>query len=630
MGFAKRLPTPLGQRIANASGALYNRQGREFDVAIGGVPFMLATINDLPQSVETIKVRKDQFDTEDPGEQSLTGWWRRSQASFHEGAGDLYQETTTQTLHPVASNGFYQSSGIDVFTTQGKFTLLKRMVASTGPAASYTRVRSNTNGFSAVGDGALHTASAAAGPFASLHAPATKTIADGLVSNTQFYDVATDGTLYSGTVASPGTATTWPLGGAPTRILWGKNRLWVIGGRNIWQPDLTLAGGTAQNPIYTHPNAGWTFTCMAEGPSAMYFGGHDGFASSVSAVTLDGALTSTPYLTAATTTAVLPDGELVQQLAVVAGEFIAIGTNRGVRVGQINADGSLTYGPLIVEPTNVTSCTAITAQSRYFVVAFAATSGNALAYRIDTATQVSDGVFAYASDIDLGFVGSITSLCGPSSTQLVATGSDGKVYYQSTTQYVDYGFFQSGRIRYRTTEPKYFQFLTVGIEPLKGNIAVSLVKSDGSAYPMGNITTQGALFTDQFQYSGDPMEYASVKLELTPDAPKTGAPVVNSYLLRALPAVKPQRLITLPLMCFDLEQARSGQRYGKTGFSAARLQAMMALEDSADVLTYQDFSGGLGTHQVVIESLKFVNTAPTRGAQGTGGILLVELRTVDA
>ena len=43
----------------------------------------------------------DQFDTEiDPGEQSLSGYWRRSQASFHHGAGYKYEPDRTE-------GGFY-------------------------------------------------------------------------------------------------------------------------------------------------------------------------------------------------------------------------------------------------------------------------------------------------------------------------------------------------------------------------------------------------------------------------------------------------------------------------------------------------------------------------------------------
>lgn len=818
MSFPKKIPFPLSQRIASATSALYSRQGREFDVAIGGVPFMLATSADLTGSVETIQVRKDQVDTEDPGEQSLTGYWRRSQSTFHEGAGNLYQETTlnANSFRPIPGNGFYASSGVSVFE-KGKVTLLKKMKAATVAGGQYSHIRSfainstrtnlSTNpnmeldaagwtvgsgaeavpsvarstarfksgvasllctfnaddgvglppfiqynfattigqvytasaqvyvptgtvaiqiliggvafgvantgalkdqwvrlfvtftatgvtsplqfwpvtptaaaqtfnidevliensailgdyfdgssansawtgttnastsvqtitsgsaSFSAVADGTLHTSTAVSGSYAALHSPAGKVLVDGLISGSSFYDVASDGSLYQGLVSSPGTATTWPCGGSPKRLGWGKHRLWVIGGTKLWQPNLALVGGTSQAPIFTHPNAGWNYTCMAEGPGAMYFGGNDGFSSSIQAVTFDSG-GGIPTLSGATVTAVLPDGELVQELAVVAGQFVGIGTNRGFRVGVVNSDNSITYGPLLVEPTGVSACTSVTSQGRFFVVGFRTTGDNALLYRIDTSVEInaseSTGVFAYAADIDLGFVGAITSVVAASTTQLACTASDGKVYYQSLTEYVDYGYIQSGRIRFRTTEPKTFRFVGLGIEPLQGSIAVSLVKSDLSAFPLGSITTQGQIFTDQFFYGGGPMEFASIKVELTPTANKLAAPVVTSTLLRALPAVRPQRLITLALLCFNSEQSRSGQRYGGQSFAADRLNAMLSLEDGAQVLTYQDFSGALGNHQVTIESMKFASTVPPTGAGGTGGVIVIQLRTVDS
>jgi hypothetical protein len=626
MSIPKRLPFPLSERLTSVTASLYNRQGREFDVAVGGIPFMLATHSETPQGIETIKVRKDQFDTEDPGEQSLTGWWRRSQSSFHEGAGNLYQESNTGS---TPGNGFYDSSGVDVFT-QGKFTLLKKMKTATITGALYTHIRTAAGGvFSAVGDGALHKATAASGSYTSLHAPATKVIVDGLIANTYFYDVATDGTLYEGTVASPGTATSWACGGAPTRLTWGKYRLWVIGGRDIWQPDLTLAAGSTQNPVFTNPNRGWTYTCVAEGPNAMYFGGHDGLTSSIQAITLDGSLTTVPYLSGATTAVVLPNGELVQEIAVLAGQFLGIGTNRGFRIGVINSDGSVAYGPLLIEPTGITSCSAITAHGRFFVVAFATASGNAMAYRFDTSVQVSDGVFAYAADVDCGFAGSITSLT-PNAGLLVATVNNGAVYYQSSTEYVDTGYITSGRIRFRTTEPKSYVFFGLEIEPLQGSVAVQIVKDDGSLDSIGTVTIQGATFTDLFQYSGAPMKFASVKITLAPTADKLNTPVINSHLVKALPAVKPQRLIIMSLLCFDKEQSRSGQRYGGPDFAADRLAALLQLEDEAVPITYQDFVGGVGNHQVVIESLRYTETAPPTGHDGTGGVIEIELRTVDA
>lgn len=71
----------------------YNNTTELYDIAIGGQPFFLNTKDETPYRRVTAKYRKDQYDTtREPGEQSLTGWWVRSQSSFHMGAGIKFFE----------------------------------------------------------------------------------------------------------------------------------------------------------------------------------------------------------------------------------------------------------------------------------------------------------------------------------------------------------------------------------------------------------------------------------------------------------------------------------------------------------------------------------------------------------
>lgn len=794
----ERLPAPLSERLASASQAIYSRLGREVDVAVGGIPFMLATSGDVPQSIETIQVRKDQFDAErDPGEQSLSGWWRRSQSSFHQGAGFLY-EPNTDDPH----NGFWDSENVEVFE-QGELTLLpgverlsesavwsrlrpyvvsgtrtnlctnpsletdatgwtnnanctiarvttKSSVGSaslevtsvggstwsvdapeaaglpsgaysysirvwvpagapplkivsnfvagavstvtddwqtitfrvsggvqlqvqpnTPPAAgvkyyldaalieegnvngsyfdgnstggAWTGTANNSTSTLTIGNGAKQWSGVTDGelnfdgPSGSTHAPAGKTIVDGLVSGTNFYDIASDGTLYQGSTSSPGTATSWPCGNATTRLGWGKHRLWVIGGRRLWQPDLSLAGGSAQNAKFTHPNLGWNYTCMAEGPAAMFFGGHDGNTSTIQAITLDtgGGL---PTLTGASTSAALPDGELVQELAVVAGQFIGIGTTAGFRIGVMEGS-NITYGPLMIEPEGVLGTTALISDGRFFLMAFETGDGLSQVYKVDTSVEVSSGVYAYAKDMqcqrhdvsDTPYAGTITSLAAVQEGLLAAT-SPGLWRELGDGTLCESGYVETSRIRFRTTEPKAYKYVDLDVEPLTGNISVEAVLEGGSTLPLGSMTQQGEIATDSMSWAGDPMRYASLRIEMTRDEEGTAGPTLYSYLIRALPAVAPQHLITLPLLCYDQEQARSGQRYGKDGYSNDRLTALILLERGAQTLVFQDFTTGLGIGMmVVIESLKFIQTTPRDSSNGNaGGILYLQLRTVDA
>jgi len=71
-----------------STNAVWQNTTVSYDTAIGGMPFISA-ISDKDEAIrQTAPFKKDQFDNgQEPGEQSLTGWWLRSQMSFHPGAG---------------------------------------------------------------------------------------------------------------------------------------------------------------------------------------------------------------------------------------------------------------------------------------------------------------------------------------------------------------------------------------------------------------------------------------------------------------------------------------------------------------------------------------------------------------
>jgi len=118
----------LGRSIAVdvgvvSSTAIWQNTDMSYDVAVGGLPFIYAINDSRPYVRQTAPFRKDQFDNgTEPGEQSLTGWWIRSQMSFHSGSGIKFFDPAT-----TDENGHYRfadSKGIDVWT-KGEATLLK-------------------------------------------------------------------------------------------------------------------------------------------------------------------------------------------------------------------------------------------------------------------------------------------------------------------------------------------------------------------------------------------------------------------------------------------------------------------------------------------------------------------------
>ena len=130
-------PTPDNPSLARAiatdigivsDGAIWQNTDINYDVAIGGLPFIYAINDARPYVRQTAPFRKEQFDNQtEPGEQSLTGWWIRSQSSFHGGTGIVFFDP--QTSDPFGHYRFADSRGVNVFK-QGEVTLLKDVTSA--------------------------------------------------------------------------------------------------------------------------------------------------------------------------------------------------------------------------------------------------------------------------------------------------------------------------------------------------------------------------------------------------------------------------------------------------------------------------------------------------------------------
>jgi len=124
MPYGDDITEGLVYTLSNPAGATnYSSTGEAYDIAIAGLPFFLLNSDDSPYRRVTAQYRKQQIDqTREPGEQTLTGWWLRSQSSFHYGQGIKFFE-------PIQDESlrfqYTESKGIDVWT-KGQATLLKQ------------------------------------------------------------------------------------------------------------------------------------------------------------------------------------------------------------------------------------------------------------------------------------------------------------------------------------------------------------------------------------------------------------------------------------------------------------------------------------------------------------------------
>ena len=108
--------------LSNPSGVTtYSATGVAYDMAIAGLPFFIGASDDSPYRRVTAQYRKQQYDqTREAGEQSLTGWWFRSQSSFHYGQGiKFFEPAQDESLRFQ----YTESKGMDVWT-KGQATLI--------------------------------------------------------------------------------------------------------------------------------------------------------------------------------------------------------------------------------------------------------------------------------------------------------------------------------------------------------------------------------------------------------------------------------------------------------------------------------------------------------------------------
>lgn len=323
-----------------------------------------------------------------------------------------------------------------------------------------------------------------------------------------------------------------------------------------------------------------------------------------------------------------------------AGTWIAIATNRGLRIGAIDVNGDIQYGPLFLRPDGIVEAKAIAAWDRFFYVSWQTDDDVARVYRVDVSAQPEDdGSFAWAEDVTITDTGYFNDLAIVEDGRVVAAftaGSPAPYWYQHATELVTTGVLSVGRIRYRTTEPKVFKYLAIDVEPLNGSIEIDAVLPNDSLVRAIVYSTQGRGEFEQTNLPSTLGPQRSLGFQFTfnrSTVDVSTGPILHSYSVKAVSAVKPQRLIQLPLLCMDRELWSTGQRDGYDGFARDRLAALQALEDQADLVLWQDFTSEDPTgRQVKIESVQFSQTAPPNAVmtdRNYGGHIDLLLRTMD-
>jgi hypothetical protein len=617
------------------------------------MPFIYAISDEYPYIRQTAPFRKEQFDNQsEPGEQSLTGWWLRSQSSFHEGTGITFYDPA---LIPGEGTFRYaDSKGLDVWT-EGEVTLLKDSTQghnTTGAIESNGRPSQYIRSIQYSGTNAVLLLD---------EFDVDKIDTSGTVTHFIDYNSGTDDQVYA--ICDDGTDAYWvtndtgpsgklevnrkPLTGnssTSATVMFTANGITVTNAvmefvkerivmcANNAVYEFTTAASALPTAVYTHPATTHVYTSITASGTSIYVSGYNGIQSTIQRFTLNtsGAM---PTLNQAIVAAELPVGEKVFRIFYYLG-LMAIGTSKGIRIATVQEDGSIVYGPLIVKTTQ--PCYDFAARDHYIWCA-TGVDGEPGVIRIDLSTEISTLVYAYANDIYYaGVTGHQTTGCAflGDSDRLVycttfASSADGYVYSESASTLITNGYLQTGYIRYNTLEPKNFKRLLGRGDFSKGSMTLNTVDEDGTVYDV--ITYDSAVPPVEVTTSqpANAQEYLAYKFTLYRDATTSSlGPTFKGYQAKATIATPRQRVIRFPVYCFDVETDKYNVLTGYEGRAKDRINALEAVEENGDVLTFQDLITG-EFRQCVVEQIQFNRmTPPDRGFSGFGGIITITIRTV--
>ena len=674
---ASKSPDISERTIIDLSGrtsTYYDLNANAFDIAVAGLPFIMAVTDSTPYKRQTAEFRAQRVDQmRDPGEHTLagSGYWTRSQSSFHYGEGIQFTEPMEGNDMEVRFR-FNSSYGVNPWTP-GQLTLLRnttKVQAFTGACKIDTGASTAGVPFLIATDLAPRTTQTTAMYKITTAGTSTALVNYSSISNETILGTTSDGTyMYVATTAgmydiklSDGTThkqyTYNGLTLEHAALKYVKSR--VVAGLKFTNgtyaayellfPD--KGAGAATDIKKTMPSThgtqingstnmpvSWTWTAVAEGSNAIYFGGYAGEHSTIFKLAVD----NTGALGTIITAAVMPRGEIILSLYTYLGTYLMVGSSKGARIATLDQNGDMTYGPLVFHNENGV----YDFEGRDSYIWAANTNGvnsNSGTKRMNLgqpitlsgyAQPISTGVYARANDVfadaTTGTVRAVR-IIGADNQTAFAIDSSG-VWLESATELVAQGEIITGFIRYDTLENKAWKRIRVRTPGNTANGEIEVFKHAQDTDTVITTIDEGedtSLDYDLTTTYPDITPEAAFKLEMYRSATDstTGA-IVSGIAVKALPTPTRARILQIPLFCYDKETDKTGNMIGYEGYAKERLTILETTEAKGDTIVIQDFNAGGDPVECIIEQVTFTRSTPAnRNYSGFGGIITLIARTV--
>lgn len=587
-----------------------------FPVAINGRPYPIDTKSNQFTRQFDARVRDSVDQSAEPGEAAINpqGLWRRSQSSWHYGAGQEYADTADAEAYR-----FYESKGIDVWT-RGQLSLLRDITQ----AYSTT----NSNLYMATADGRIYGSDGQSLKYTSDWVTFT-TVTGTATSN--IYSLASDGynVFFSydngdihQTNASTSAASTYITGIEAGNVNYVRGRLMVAGQgvdkHKIWNIT-TTPGSSANNPsaLYTHPNTNFNWVGFAGGQNHIYCAGYAGNKSLIykTQIKADGTALDIP-----TTAAELPFGEIIKSIDSYLG-YILIGLENGIRFCSADGDGNLVIGPLIVTNSSV-ECFAAVGQYVYFGWTNYDSTSTGIG-RLDISRQITTNQPAYASDLMVTGQGRTVDLHEYDGEPVFTIAGLG-AYRPHSTNLVSSGSIDTGIYRWGVPDAKFIPKWDLRTEPLNGAITLEVASDSGSYSTVGTQTNTGSL-ESTFDGFETKIYEASAKLTLTRSSTTTSlGPVVTRWMGRAYAAPLRSQIFSVPILLHHRVNVRGSDYYFNVDEELVRLRDLV---ENPRVVTYQE---NTDTYSVVVEDVRWipVDAAQNHNEWDWNGTCVVIMRSV--
>jgi hypothetical protein len=585
-----------------------------FPVAINGRAYMIDTAANAFTRQFDARVRDSVDQSAEPGESAINpqGLWRRSQSSWHYGAGQKYSDTSD--AEPFRFN---ESKGVNVWD-KGRLSLLSDTdkVYSTSGTNLYATTAANLM-YGTDGQSVKYTTD-----FVSI-----STVTGTAASN--IFSIASDGynVFYSyangdidQTDAGIGSSSAFITGIEAGKLAYVKGRLMVAGQaadkHKIW--NITTAPGSSANnpsPLMTHRNTEFTWVGFAAGQTHIYAAGHAGNISLVYKIEIEADASS---LTAPVVAAELPQGEIIQEIYGYLG-YIVIGTNTGFRFCSADSAGNLIVGPRIDIGSAVKAFAGI-GQYIYFSWTNYDSTSTGIG-RMDISVFISTNQPAYASDLMATAQGEVQAIHEFNDKPLFTVSGEG-VFVPDATDLVTSGYLTSGVYRWGVPDAKFIPKLDLRCLPLAGSITMSIAEDNGTYFDLPAFSTSGAK-DKTFDGRENKVFEAEIKVTLARGSTTTG-PTVTRWMARAYAAPLRSQIFSVPIIMHHKLSIGGREYWQDVDFEMRQLRDLV---DNPRVVSYQENEE---TFAVVIENVQWqaLRDSTTHNRWDWEGTAIVVMRSV--